>query len=90
MEIEIRTGEDGRSALFAYSKTCLFQFEHRKNENSWYFWMPGHPYDPMVFKGRFPLGYFKDACRANFFIDHGFGIDEDVVVVKGRNYIGLK
>jgi len=90
MEIEIRTGEDGRRMLFAYSKTCLFQFTHRKDENAWYFWWWGHAYNPMIIKGRFPLKFFKEACRANYFIDNGCGIDDDVIVVKGRNYIGLK
>lgn len=69
---------------------CLFQFEHRKDEKAWYFWMPCHAYDPKVFKGRFPMDYFRDACLANYFIHKGDGLGELVIVVKGRNYIGLK
>ena len=90
MEIAIKKEKES-GALLAYSSgKCLFDFQYRKGEKSWYFYGWGRAYRPLIFKGRFPLEYFKNACRANHFIEFAEGIDEEVTVVKGRNYIGLK
>ena len=89
--MDIKIFKDDWGMLYAMDGyKSSFKFSHRKDENLWYFWMPGHDYDPMIFKGRFPLSYFQDACRAIHFIDHGEGLGDIVIVVKGRNYIGLK
>lgn len=90
MLLEITIRKDKYGHLFAYSKTCLFQFERRKEERCWYFWMRGHAYDPKIFRGKFPITYFEDACRANHFLDYGEGVDALVQVVSGKSYVGIK
>lgn len=89
MDITIVRDEYGQMWAVCEHET-LFGFSHSREEKSWRFWMPGRAFDPMVFKGRFPLSYFQDACRATWFIRHGEGMGDIVIVVKGRNYIGLK
>lgn len=83
--------EKGYNMLHAWAvdRTHLCQFERRRDEGAWYFWMHGHPYSPKVFKGSFPKEYFRDACLAAFFIEKGRGLRDDVIVERGRNYVGL-
>lgn len=72
----------------------LFQFEYRKSENRWLFWLNGD-YDPAVFGGRdFPVKFFINACRAKYFImfadgcGNGFvDMPEKVEVTEGMEYI---
>ena len=93
MEIIIKKNQYG--SLFAHTKkdgAPLFQFEYRTPKlggPGWYFWLRGN-YDPDIFKGtrkNFPMDFFTRACRAKSFIRFGFGIDDTVSIVKGKEYL---
>jgi hypothetical protein len=93
MNITIERKSKDSISLFAYAESTyypLFQFEYRDTEEmggpAWYFWIRGN-YDPDIFKGsrkEFPMGFFKDACRAKVFIYTGSGLHDDVEIVKGE------
>ena len=93
MEIEILKNKYG--SLFATEKdSCynLFQFEYRSKDQggpAWYFWLRGN-YDPDIFNGdkkSFPMDFFKDACRAKMFILKGGRLNDEVSIVKGKEFL---
>lgn len=86
--MHIKIEKDRYGSCFAIQEfTTLFQFEWRKDDKSWYFWLRGQ-FDPEIIPGReFPMSFFLDACRAKSFIKCSTELDEDVVIVSGFNFI---
>lgn len=89
---------EGRADWF----NTLFEFAYRDIEGwhdkdekwqpSWYFWL-NHSYHAshkfVGERGVLPLQFFKDACRAKYFLFKSTMPDE-VRIVKGGKYIGIK
>ena len=82
----------GRESLFAWANGReLFQFEERGIDDGlgrgqWFFWPRGN-FNPVKFKGDFPMAYFVNLCKAYAFI---LGEEEemaDQVVITGKKYI---
>lgn len=74
-------------SMFAYAPFELFQFEWRKDEKRWLFWLRGQ-FDPDSFPEKeFPMKYFEDACRAKFFIKNGGPMPDSIVIDAGKELI---
>lgn len=94
--MDITITKNNYGSLFAHTADSafpLFQFEYRKDEKwggpAWYFWLRGD-YDPDIFKGEkkdFPMEFFVSACKAKAFIRHGVSLSDEIVIVKGKNYL---
>ena len=83
--MKIKIIRDKWGSLFAMDGIYpLFQFEYRKSENRWLFWLRGD-YDPAIFIGRdFPVKFFVNACRAKHFIMFADGCDNGFVDMPGK------
>ena len=85
LNVTITTSKYG--SLFACAPIKLFQFEWRKKESRWLFWLRGE-LDPDSFPGKeFPRKYFEDACRAKYFIKNGGPLPESVTINQGEDLI---
>ncbi len=85
MKITITKDRYGLMTVTDEGFRCLFNMEHR-GCGDWYFWMPGRAFDPIIKHGdEFPLDYFKDACRACYFVWNDKGL-RDEVDIKGLHH----
>lgn len=94
--MDINITKDNYGSLFAHTTNSafpLFQFEYRDTEDkggpAWYFWLRGG-YDPDIFKGKkkdFPMEFFVSACKSKAFIHYGVSLNEEITIVKGKNYL---
>lgn len=77
-------------SLFADAPMRLFQFEYRKDDRSWFFWLRG-VYDPDIIPGRrFPMEFFRNACLAKFFILNGGPMYKDIAIDDGIKNLKIK
>lgn len=96
MNISIVKKSKDSISLFAFVEGKyypLFQFEYRETEAmggpAWYFWLRGD-YNPDIFMGEkknFPMDFFTKAVRAVAFIHYDINLDEEVVIVSGKNFL---
>ena len=96
--MDIAIIKDNYGALFAYEKENdvfpLFQFGYRADgdDAGWCFWSREKSW-PTIIKGGekdFPMEHFKKLCRATAFALWNCDLDQEVIIVKGGKYIGLK
>lgn len=77
-------------SLFADAPMRLFQFEYRKDDRNWFFWLRG-VYDPDIIPGRrFPMEFFQNACLAKFFILNGGPMYKKIEITEGANHLKAK
>ena len=87
--LKIRIEKDRFGSLFAYNKARrLFQFEYRKKEKRWLFWIRGEKDPEAIAQKKFPLDFFKDACRAVDFIQTGGPLTDDTEISEGMDLVG--
>ena len=89
LNISIKRTENGNLGAFCAHEMRfeLFQFAYRKELKSWLFWLRGN-YDPQQFTDQpFPMKFFKDACRAKYFLTYGTEIPDSVKIVSGSSFI---
>lgn len=87
--ITITTSKNKYGSQFALADgIVLFQFEYRKEETKWYFWLRGE-FNPDIFDGeKFPYAFFIKAVYAKAFIKFGkdftgiTGLDEATQRIK--------
>ena len=99
LKIQIRRKEGGNLCAIVERdgkpRETLFQFDYRNylDVPAWLFWTNGQRF-PMKFPGArkdFPMQYFRDACRARYFLYLGSTeIPDDIVITYGHGHIGMK
>lgn len=96
LKIQIKKNEHGNlSAIIDSDKdvnslNTLFEFAYRKECGAWLFWLGRHNI-PKEFRGPkkdFPMQFFKDACRAKYFLHPAGGIiPDEIKIMRGVELI---
>lgn len=88
MTLKVIIGQAENQNLAAWCESSeLFQFDYRKETQSWLFWLRGN-YDPHSFPQKeFPRKFFEDACLAMYVIRTGAPMPGSVIIVEGEKLI---
>ncbi len=91
LHISIKRDSESPNLAAMEGNTALFVFDYRYELKAWLFWIPGRSNtDPIKKEQRaFPWEFFKDLCRAVYFLhfggplyNHGF-----VEIISGKSYV---
>lgn len=91
LHISIKRDSESPNLAAMEGNTTLFVFDYRHELKAWLFWIPGrHHTDPIKKEQRaFPWEFFKDLCRAVYFLYFGgplYNLDF-IDIASGKSYI---
>lgn len=91
LHIRIKRDSESSNLAAVEGNTTLFVFDYRHELKAWLFWIPGRSnYDPIKVEQRaFPWEYFKDLCRAVYFLYFGGPLYNSnfIDIVSGKSYV---
>ena len=89
LHIRIKRDSESSNLAAVNGDTTLFVFNYRHELKAWLFWIPGRSnYDPIKYEQRaFPRLYFKDLCRAVYFLHCGGPLYNSADIVSGKSYV---
>ena len=93
MELQVTITRSKYGDLYAtVPGGTLFQFTYRKECRGWLFWLRRELNPEIIRQGKkeFPLAFFKDACRAKYFIKYGGSMPDSVIITDGMQHVTPK